>query len=120
MVGAGVRAQSLERWEEAGSIRALGGPAITSGLKPVSCLSRIVQIKIASSGGRVRRPRGGWPEGAGNGQEIHLLWGETLGWVVGPSGDCVQDRLDHFDDSLEVRLEVDDSPEVHLEEVLSN
>ena len=43
-----------------------------------------------------------------------------MGWEEGPSGDCVQEQLDHFDDSLEVRLEVDDSPEVHLEEVLSN
>ena len=85
----------------------------------MSCLSRRVQIKIASLGGRARRPRGGWPEGAGNGQEVHQLSGETMGWE-GPSGDCIQEQLDHFDDSLEVRLEVDDSPEVHLEEVLSN
>lgn len=70
----------------------------------------------------MRRPRGGWPEGAGNGQEVLCTpaLGEALGWEEGPSGDCVQEGLEDFDDSPEVRLEVDDSPEVRLEEVLSN
>lgn len=36
------------------------------------------------------------------------------------SGDCVLERLEGFDDSSEVRLEVDGSPEVSLEGVLSN
>lgn len=70
----------------------------------------------------MRRPKGGWPEGAGNGQEVLCTsaLGEALGWEEGPSGDCVQQGLEDFDDSPEVRLEVDDSPEVRLEEVLSN
>ena len=60
----------------------------------------------------MRRPRGGWPEGAGNGQEVLCTsaLGEALGWEEGPSGDCVQEGLEDFDDS----------PEVRLEEVLSN
>lgn len=62
-----------------------GGQAMTSGLEPVSCLSRRVHIKFASLGGRVSRPSGGWPGGAGNGQEVLCTPAleEALGWGGG-------------------------------------
>lgn len=46
---------------------------------------------------------------------VHQLLKRHWGGEEGPSGDCILERLEGFDDSPEVRLEVDGSPEVHLE-----
>lgn len=46
---------------------------------------------------------------------VHQLLRRHWGGEEGPSGDFVLERLEGFDDSPEVRLEVEGSPEVRLE-----